>query len=531
MKKKFGKLNVFLLIFLGITVLYPLLMMIGHINVADIGKLVGSVGFQEALKNSLFVGVIATLISVIVAYLLAYSINRTNIKHRAVLKLCITVPMLIPSISHGLGLINLFGARGIISSLFGFNIVGSLGIIVGSVLYSFPIAFLIIDDGFKYVDTNLYESARVLGLNFHQTFFKVTFTYLKKPLFSAVFAVFTMIFTDYGVPLSVGGMYTTLPVFLYKEVIGLLNYSTGTIVGLFLLIPAFISFMVDTFMRDYASTSASGRELVLKENKVRDVIFKIYTYVIILSVFVIIGSFVYYAVMDNVLLNPVLSMKHFNYVISNDVGGYLFNSLVISGGVAIFGTLITYFVAYVTGRVRGKMARIIHILTIITLAVPGMVLGLAYSISFSGTFIYNTFLLLIIVNIIHFIASPYLMAYNALQKVNMNYEIVAKTCNVGLLRIIKDVIIPCTKLTIREMFAYFFVNSMITISAVAFLYNTKNMPLSILINTYEGNMMLGEAAIISLIILMFNVIIKLVIYLINRREDRRKYNEVTYESF
>lgn len=525
MKK--NKLSIFLLIFLGITVVYPLLMMISNIDVLDISKLVGSLGFQEALKNSLFVGFIATIVSVVVAYFLAYSINRTSIKHRAILKLCITIPMLIPSISHGLGLINLFGANGIISSLFGFNIVGSLGIIIGSVLYSFPIAFLIIDDGFKYVDTNLYESAKVLGLNTRQTFFKVTLTYLKKPLLSAIFAVFTMIFTDYGVPLAVGGMYTTLPVYLYKEVIGLLNYSTGTIVGLFLLVPAFISFMIDTFMRDYASTSEGGKEFILKENKVRDVFFTIYTYMVILTVFVIIGSFGYYAVVDNVKLNPVLSMKHFDYVISNNVSGYLLNSLGISIGVAVLGTIITYFAAYEAGRVRGKLTRIIHILTIITLAIPGMVLGLAYSISFSGTFIYNTFFLLIIVNIIHFIASPYLMAYNALQKVNMNYEIVAQTCNVRRFRVIKDVIIPCTKLTIREMFAYFFVNSMITISAVAFLYNIKTMPLSILINTYEGNMMLGEAAIISLIILIFNVIIKLGIYLINRKEDRRKYNEVT----
>ena len=128
-------------------------------------------------------------------------------------------------------------------------------------------------------------------------------------------------------------------------------------------------------------------------------------------------------------------------------------------------------------------------------------LGLSYTISFKNTFIYNTYTILILVNIVHFMASPYLMAYNALQKVNKNYEIVAKTCNINMFRAIKDIIIPCTKITIREMFAYFFVNSMVTISAVTFLFNTSTMPLSLLINNYEGNMMLGEAAIISLIIL------------------------------
>ena len=172
-------------------------------------------------------------------------------------------------------------------------------------------------------------------------------------------------------------------------------------------------------------------------------------------------------------------------------------------------------------RIKGNVSKIAHILTIVSLAIPGIVLGLSYTITFHNSFIYNTYLILIIVNIVHFIASPYLMAYNALQKVNPNYEVVAKTCHIKPLRIIFDVIIPCTKKTIREMFAYFFVNSMITISAVAFLFNTKTMPLSLMINQYEGNLMLGEAAIVSLVILAFNIIVKGSVYLINRKEHRR----------
>ena len=139
---------------------------------------------------------------------------------------------------------------------------------------------------------------------------------------------------------------------------------------------------------------------------------------------------------------------------------------------------------------------------------------------------YNTIIILVLVNIIHFLASPYLLAYNALQKVNQNYEIVAKTCNISTFKIILDVIIPCTKKTIREMFAYFFVNSMITISAVTFLFNVRTMPLSLLINNYEGNMLLGEAAIVSLIILFFNLVVKLSVYIINRIEYNK---EVSYE--
>ena len=518
--KKRSKLTFIILLFLVVTVFYPLLMMLLNVKWDTFSDLLNSATFKVALSNSLIVTSISTIISCFIAYILAYTINRTNIKHKAVLKVLITLPMLIPSISHGLGLINLFGTNGIISSMFNFSIVGSVGIVIGSVIYSFPVAFLMIDDGFNYIDNTMYDSAKILGMNRWETFKKVTFCYLKKPVFSCIFAVFTLVFTDYGVPLAVGGNFVTLPVFLYKQVIGLLDFSKGTMIGLFLLIPAIISFIFDNVTKDY-SFGEFSKGFKIVNHKLKDIILKIFVYLVIIFIVVIIGSFVYYAFIDNPVLNKSFSLIHFEYILNDKLLDRIFNSLLIAIFVSIVGTVISYLIAYVTARIKGKLSKVAHIITISSLAVPGIVLGLSYTICFKTTPIYNTYIILIIVNIIHFIATPYLMAYNALQKVNPNYELVAKTCHISNFKIIKDVIVPCSKKTIREMFAYFFVNSMITISAVAFLFNTKTMPISLLINTYEEDLLLGEAAIISLIILFFNTIVKLSVYLLNRIEYRR----------
>ena len=519
--KKNNHLSLLIFLFLLIAIFYPLVIMLAKVEWTTFPDLLSSNAFKTAFNNSLLVTSIATIISVGIAYLLAYTLNRTNIEHRAVLKVFLTLPMLIPSISHGLGLINLFGTNGIISSFLGFNIIGKSGIIIGSILYSFPVAFLMLDDGFNYIDNTMYDSAKVLNMNKWETFKNVTMCYMKKPLLSSIFAVFTLIFTDYGVPLAVGGKFITLPVFLYKEVIGLLDFSRGTMIGLFLLIPAFVSFIFDNFSKDY-SFGEFNKNYKITNHKTRDLILTIFVYLIITFIFLIIGSFIFYAFIDNFVLNRVFSLKHFEYVFGNNLGMYIFNSLFIAILVSIIGTIIAYATAYYTARIKNKISKIAHILTIISLAIPGIVLGLSYTIAFHDSLIYNTYIILIIVNIVHFIASPYLMAYNALQKVNPNYEVVAKTCHIKPLRIIIDVIIPCTKKTIREMFSYFFVNSMITISAVAFLFNTTTMPLSLLITTYEENLMLGEAAIISLIILTFNIIVKGTVYLVNRKEHRRE---------
>lgn len=516
--KKHNKLTIIILLFLLITVFFPLLSMLYRIDWSDFSVLMKSIAFKEALTNSLVVTSISTIISISVAWLLAYTINKTNIRHRAILKLFITIPMFLPSISHGLGLINLFGANGIISKVLNFNIIGMSGIILGSIIYSFPVAFLMLDDGYNYIDNNMYNNAKVLGLNKWQTFKTVTYCYLKKPLFSAIFAVFTMIFTDYGVPLAVGGKFITLPVFLYKEVIGLLDFSRGTIIGLFLLIPAIISFLFDNFTKDYTNGDYEENKHEEISNNPKDIIPKVLLYLILIFIMIILGSFIVYAFINNFTFDKSFTLKHIEYVLNDKIASYLINSLIIAFLVSIIGTILSFSTAYITARSKNKLSKLIHILTISSLAIPGIVLGLSYTITFKGTFIYNTIFILVLVNIIHFLASPYLMAYNALKKVNPNYEVVAKTCNISIFRIILDVIVPCTKKTLREMFAYFFVNSMITISAVTFLFTVKTMPLSLLINNYEGNMLLGEAAIVSLIILFFNLIVKGIVYIINRYE-------------
>lgn len=518
MKKRFNYIFIVLFIFFFITVIFPIINLVYTLDVNILSELIESIQFKEALTNSLIVTLISTVISITISYILAYTICRTNIKRKAFITVLLTLPMLIPSISHGLGLINLFGKNGIITNFLNinFSIMGFSGIVIGSILYSFPVAFLMFVDAFNYVDNSMYDTCEVLGLSKFQTFRKVTFYYLKKPLLSAIFAIFTLIFTDYGVPLSVGGRYMTLPLFLYREVIGLLDFSKGTFIGMFLLIPALISFLIDIVVKDKSNMNFINKRYTIKNIGISHFVLKIFTHIIIIFLFILFGSFLYLCIIKRYPYNTSLSLNHFKYVLDRGIISVMFNSLIIAVCTSIVGTIIAYTSAYFVNRMEIKFKKIIHIMIIITLAIPGIVLGLAYMLSFKNTFIYRSYLILILVNIIHFIASPYLMAYNALGKINKNYETIGMTCGVSKIRIIKDVIIPNSLDTILEMISYLFVNSMVTISAVTFLFSVDTMPLSLLINQYEGQLMYEEAAIVSITILFFNLIVKGIVYLIKK---------------
>ena len=230
-----------------VCVLLPLLQMFLNIDAKSIQSIVNNERFGLVVGNSLKVSLVSTVISVALALLLSFCIARSRIRGKNLFRMILTLPMLIPSISHGMGLIILFGANGIITNYFNLssNIYGFGGIVIGSVMYSFPVAFLMLTDVLNYEDGSPYEAADVLGIPKIRQFLDITLPYLSKSLISVVFSVFTMIITDYGVPLMIGGNYTTLPVMMYQEIVGLLDFGKGSVIGSMLLLPAVAAFVID----------------------------------------------------------------------------------------------------------------------------------------------------------------------------------------------------------------------------------------------------------------------------------------------
>ena len=82
-----------------------------------------------------------------------------------------------------------------------------------------------------------------------RTFWTVTIPGARYGLISATFVVFTLVITDFGVPKVIGGQYNVLATDIYKQVIGQQNFRMGAVVGLLLLLPAVLSFVVDQYVQ------------------------------------------------------------------------------------------------------------------------------------------------------------------------------------------------------------------------------------------------------------------------------------------
>ena len=512
-------LKILLCVFWLFAIVLPLIRMLSTMASVDVGAVITAKKFSKALRQSLLVSFTATVISVSLAGLLSWAVARTNIHHKTALNTLITIPMLIPSISHGMGLIILLGANGWLSRALGLTsgIYGFLGIVIGSVMYSFPVAYLMLYDVLRYEDGTPYEAAEVMGFTTRDKFFSITLPYLRKPLISVIFATFTMIITDYGVPLMVGGKYMTLPIMMYQDVIGMLDFGKGSVIGMILLIPALIACILDMANRDKGNGAFVGKPYRIKENKRRDRIARIIVILTVILVFLPIGSFSVLGFMKKYPIDMSLSLTNAAQAVNMGALRYLKNSLIIAFTVSFLGTALALFNAYLTARNKTKLSYVLHLMSITSLAIPGIVLGLSYVMFFKTTPIYGTFAMLFLVNSMHFFASPYLMAYNTFGKINENLEDVGATMGISRWGVLKDVLLPQSTSTILEMMSYFFVNCMMTISAVSFLANVGNKPIALMITQFEGQMQLECAAFVSLTILVVNVVMKYAVFIAKRK--------------
>lgn len=505
-------------------VVVPLVRMLCSAGADEWRAVLSSPQFLTALKNSALVSLTATGISVALAFLLAESVYRTDIRAKGVFSVLLTLPMLVPSISHGMGLVVLFGANGVLTNLFGLqgSIYGFWGVVCGYVMYAFPVAFLMLADVFLYEDGAPYDAANVLGISRARQTWAITLPYLKKPMIAVLFSTFTLVATDYGVPLMVGGKCTTLPVMLYQEVVGLLNFGKGSVIGVFLLLPALAAFLVDTFSKERAKTAFVTAPYRIRKSRLRDGAAYALCTAVSACVLLPIGAFLVLALAKKYPYDMTVTFDHVASAFRAGAGRYLGNAVCISLLTAAFGAALAFLAAYFTARMPSRFTRALHLFSTASLAVPGIVLGLSYVMLFRGSLLYGTLAILVLVNCVHFFATPYLMLYQSLRKMNADLESVGTTLCISRLRMALGVVLPQSAGTILEGMTYFFVNSMMTISAVSFLANVSTKPIALMITQFEAQMQLESASLVALVILVVNLAVKGAAAAIKRANGRKK---------
>lgn len=506
--RKAKVIELLVLVILTIIILLPLLEIIFYLFNVDVNNFVFSAEVYSAIKGSAFTTIGTVIFTIPISLVCAFCVTHTNISFKTVFSFFCIVPLFLPPISFGFSMLALFGKNGLFHSVFNIRIplLGEFGVILGMILYTFPIAFLMFRNSMLEIDGAVYESASILGIPLIKIFLNITIPQMRKTIISVVFLVSSMSLTEYGVCLVVGGKLKTISLLIYRQVVGALDFASGIILCFMLIVPVLFMLMFEIAVPQVRRRIVY-KKLVVAEDKRRD----FFAYIILLCVSalfcVIIFSFVVMSFSENYPVDLSFTWKNLIQVVSKPYIDYYINSIVIALFVSIIGSALSFGVAYFANRDhRRLMRKILYFISILSYMFPGLIYGIGYMIMYKGSVLYNSYIILIMVNIAHFFASPFLLAYYSLNNMSPEYSDIAYLYEIPAKEMFLDVYFPYMKNAILDMFFYYFDNSMITISAVVFLYTSSTMPYSLILKNFEGSMeYLSKSSAVSLVILVTNL--------------------------
>lgn len=164
---------------------------------------------QQALVNSLKVGVATALLSTLLGLLAAKAVTQYRLRGRGLALGMISLPLFIPDIVLGISLLLLLGTIGLPLSL--------ASVVLGHLLICAPFSLAVLVARFEGFDPNLEEASADLGEGQWMTFWRVTFPLMLPGIVASLLLTFITSFDEFLVAYFLSGTQATLPVYIWSQ--------------------------------------------------------------------------------------------------------------------------------------------------------------------------------------------------------------------------------------------------------------------------------------------------------------------------
>jgi iron(III) transport system permease protein len=213
-----------------------------------------------------------------------------------------------------------------------------------------------------------------------------------------------------------------------------------------------------------------------------------------------------------------LSLKNYAFDLM-DGGGWdsYYNSIQLALLTAVIGTFVVFTGAYMVEKTKGfdTGRSLFQLLAMLPMAIPGMVLGLAYIFFFNDPAnplnpIYGTMAILVICTVTHFYTVSHLTAVTALKQMDREFESVAASLKQPFYKLFARVTVPVCLPAVLDISIYLFVNAMTTVSAVVFLYSPTTTLASVAVLNMDDAGDIAPAAAMGMMIFYTNAAARLI---------------------
>lgn len=480
----------------------------------------------KALCNTLMLAVVVGVLATGIGFLFAYCTSHLDIKGKRLFSLMAMMPMVSPPFSVALSIIMLFGSRGLVTyNLLGWtntNIYGLKGLIFVQTISYFPIAFLLLAGMLRSIDPSIEEAARDLGSSKWRVFTTITVPLVRPGIANAFLLVFIKSVADFANPMAIGGNFSTLATQVYLQAIGSYDIQGGAAIAVILLDIAMLLFIISKYWvekKTYITVlGKSSRERTMM--KERSIVFPVAGFCFIITL-IVIAIYVLIPVASFIKMWGVdysFTFEHYKYAFS--VGGRAIKDTTFLAIIATpISGILGMIIAYLVVRKRFIGRTFINFASLLSIAVPGTVIGIGYILTFNEypLLLTGTAAILVAAFIIRSLPIGIRAGVSSLQQIDPGIEEAAADLGSSSGRVFTTITLPLIKDAFFSGLVYSFIRSMTSISAVIFLVSAKYSLLTVLVLDQVEDNRFGVASAFSTILI---VIVYLAIFVIQRIINR-----------
>src|SRR5262245_25714285 len=495
------------------------------LSLAKFVSVLGNPNVLLALANSLIVCAGGTALAVAVGLTFSWIVVRTNTPYKRFIGAASLIPLFVPPLVAGVAWSILGSPRsGLINT--GMKWLGidwridvytMAGMIVVFGVYYAPYVYMFTASALRNMDPSLEEAAEVAGVGPVRTLFTVTFPLIAPAIISSMLLSFIVMLGIYGIPAVLGGPanINVLTTYIFK----LTNwspplYSTAAAVAIILMVVTGVLVVLQQYVLSGRSfTTVAGkafRPRSLDLGPWRWLTFGLaLAYLIVVVVLpllaLIVASFRRFLFIPNVA--SLFDMRHYSMVPFDSVFDSpltmrsIWNTMEVGLITALAGGVLAFAIGYTVHRSRAPGRRAIDLIATLPVAIPGLVIGVAYLWAWIGLpgGLYGTIWILALAFVARFVPDTMKSLSTSFLQIHKELEEAAWVCGKGLLGTIGTIVLPLARPGTLAAMTLLFILAIRELGSSLFLYTSNTMVMAVLLLDYYEGGNTGKTAAFSLV--------------------------------
>jgi iron(III) transport system permease protein len=498
---------------------------VARLSIANFITVLGNPNVGEALFNTLIACGGGTAIAVVIGLAFSWIVVRTNTPFRGFIAAASILPLFAPPLVAGVAWSILGSPKtGLINTMFKWahldwrvDFYSLWGLVVVFGIYYAPYVYMFTSSALRNMDPSLEEAAEVSGASAFATLFSVTFPLIMPAIISGMLLSFVVMLGIYGIPAVLGAPtnINVLTTYIFK----LTNwspplYNTAAAVAIILMVvTGLLVFAQHKVLTGRSYTTVAGkayRPRNLDLGSWRWVTFGLsIVYLLVVVVLPLLALIVaafrkFMFIRDAASLFDMrqYSLIHFHSIFDNPLTlNSIYNAVEVGIITAVAGGALAFAIGYTIHRTHVAGRRSIDLLSTLPVAIPGLVIGVAYLWAWIGIpgGLYGTIWILALAFIARFMPDTVKALSTSFLQIHRELEEAAWICGRGLFATIRTIVLPLASPGVIAAMTLLFVLAIRELGSSLFLYTSNTMVMSVLLLDYYEGGNLGKTAAFSLV--------------------------------